>query len=291
MASWKSLPLEIRRMVFQSALSLSPSPTTPVLATVSREWQEFFERSTFRDLALTSGDLYAFASAIKGKGNVTRLGYIRTLRLRINLMPYSSRLQYRAENATDITQNNRIFTQAIAVLLKVLASWSGDYGGLELELDALSPSDCKYFNFIHELHDDFIFRHQDEDELFDAVKRFYRKRHETLKRSWGIRPGHGHSFSNLPRDLNYSSMRRLRREHLKLTPSLIKKGWAYSQVVRNLPATPIVKGLVIRRAAPRVIALESLGKIMRESFMALEYFTYSTYMELTDHKEQDFLDG
>ncbi|KAF4495405.1 hypothetical protein FAGAP_8471 [Fusarium agapanthi] len=216
MASWTSLPPEIRRMVLQAVISPSPSPTTPVLATVSREWQDFFERSTFKDLALTNGDLYAFASAIKR--NTTRLGYIRTLRLRINLMPYSNRLQGTAESATNITQNNRIFTQAIAVLLNVLSLWRGDYGGLELELDARSPSDCTYFNFIHELHDDFLFRFQDEDELFYA-------------------------------------------------------------------------GLVVRRAAPRLIALESLGKIIRESLMALEYFSYSTYMELTDDKERDFLDG
>ncbi|KAF5716668.1 hypothetical protein FGLOB1_2474 [Fusarium globosum] len=201
MASWNSLPPEIRQMVLQSAISQSPYPTTPVLATVSQDWQDFFERSTFKDLALTNGDLYVFASAIRA--NVTRLG---------------SRLKEKTESATNITQNNRIFTQAIAVLLKVLSLWRGDYGGLELELDARSPSDCKYFNFIHELHDDFLFRFQDEDELFDA-------------------------------------------------------------------------GLVIRRVAPRLIALESLGKIIRESFTALEYFSYSTYTEQTDDKERDFLDG
>ncbi|KAF5613650.1 uncharacterized protein FTJAE_13860 [Fusarium tjaetaba] len=248
MASWNSLPPEIRRMVFQASLSQSPNPTAPdptapVLATVSREWQDFFERSTFKDLAV----IY-------------------------------------------VTKNNRIFTQAMAVLLKVLSLWSGDYGGLELELDARSPSDCRYFNLIYELHDDFLFRHQNEDELFDTVERFYRKRHEIVKRSLGILPGFTRRSMNLAWKVNYSSTRRLRGEHLKLKPSLIKRGWAYSQIVRNLPATPIVKGLVIRRVAPRLIALESLGKIMRESFMALEYFSYSTYMERTDHKEQDFLD-
>ncbi|KAF4442622.1 F-box domain-containing [Fusarium acutatum] len=289
MASWTSLPPEIRRMVFQAALSRNPFPTAPVLATVSREWQDFFERSTFKDLALTNGDLCTFASAIKG--NVFRLGYIRTLRLRINLMPYSSRLQGTNESATNITQNNRIFTQAIAVLLKVLSLWRGDYGGLELELDARSPSDCRYFNFIHELHDDFLFRFQDEDELFDAVKRFYQKRHEETKNEWCLRSGIRTTFLNHLLSLNYTPMQRLRGEHLELKPSLIKRGWAYSQVVRNLPATPIVKGLVIRRAAPRLIALESLGKIIRESFAALEFFSYSTSMEHTDDKERDFLDG
>ncbi|KAF5596612.1 hypothetical protein FPANT_4281 [Fusarium pseudoanthophilum] len=274
MTSWNSLPPEIRRIVLQAALR-TPVPTAAsVLATVSREWQDFFERSIFKDLALENDDLYAFASAIKS--NVTRLG---------------KQLQYKAESATDVIKNNRIFTQAMAVLLKVLSLWSGDYGGLELELDARSPSDCRYFDLIYELHDDFLFRHQDEDELFDAVERFYRKRHEIVKRSLGIQPGFTRRSMNLAWKVNYSSTRRLRGEHLKLKPSLIKRGWAYSQVVRNLPATPIVKGLVIRRVAPRLIALESLGKIMRESFMALESFSYSTYMERTDHKEQDFLHG
>lgn len=84
---------------------------------------------------------------------------------------------------------------------------------------------------------------------------------------------------------------RLRGHHLELKPSLMNRGHPYSQIVRNLPATPIVKGLVIRRVAPRLITLESLGKIIRESFTALEYFSYSTYMEQTDDKERDFLDG
>ncbi|KAF5624955.1 hypothetical protein F52700_9330 [Fusarium sp. NRRL 52700] len=179
MASWTSLPPEVRRMVFQAAISRSPSLAAPVLATVSREWQDFFERSTFKDLALTDGDLYTFASVIKRDAN--RLGYIRTLRLRINLMPYNghiplrSRLQGKFESATIIIQNNRIFTQAIAVLLKVLSLWRGDSGGLELELDVRSPSDYRHFQFIHELHDDFLFRFQDEDELFKAVEKLYKK--------------------------------------------------------------------------------------------------------------------
>ncbi|KAG4288729.1 hypothetical protein FPRO06_03551 [Fusarium proliferatum] len=271
MASWNSLPPEIRQMVLQSAISQSPSPTAPVLASVSRNWQDFFERSTFKDLALTNGDLYVFASAIRG--NVTRLG---------------SRLKEKTESATNITQNNRIFTQAIAVLLKVLSLWRGDYGGLELELDARSPSDCRYFAFIHELHDDFLFRFQDEDELFDAVKLFYKKRYEETKRTWGSRRS---TSSNLIRTLNGGMIGRLRGHHLELKTSLMNRGHPYSQVVRNLPATPIVKGLVIRRVAPRLIALESLGKIIRESFTALEYFSYSTYTEQTDDKERDFLDG
>lgn len=100
MASWNSLPPEIRQMVLQ--ISQSPSLTAPVLATVCRDWQDFFERSTFKDLALTNGDLYTFASAIRA--NVTRLGYIRTLRLRINLMPYSSHVKEKTESATNITQ-------------------------------------------------------------------------------------------------------------------------------------------------------------------------------------------
>ncbi|KAF4948848.1 hypothetical protein FGADI_9338 [Fusarium gaditjirri] len=286
MASWNSLPPEIRRMVLQSTPNC-PFPTAPVLATVSREWQGFFERITFQDLALTNGELYAFASAIKG--NAIQLGYIKTLRLRINLMPYDPSLKGKTESARNIT-HLRIF-DSIAVLLKILSSWRGDYGGLELELDARSPTDCRYFSFIHELHDDFLFRFQDQEELFDAVGKFYKKRYETTKKLWGLRPYTVAAFLTLVLTTDYSPMRRLRGEHLQLKPSLIKRGHAYSQTVRSLPATPIVKGLVIRRVAPRLIALESLGKLIRESFVALESFSYSTYMEFDNAKERDFLDG
>jgi hypothetical protein len=86
-------------------------------------------------------------------------------------------------------------------------------------------------------------------------------------------------------------MSRLRGEHLELKPSLIKRGQAYSQTARNFPVTPIVKGLVIRRAAPRLIALQSLGKVLRESFVALESFSYLTYMARTGDQERDFVEG
>ncbi|KAI7770966.1 hypothetical protein LZL87_004753 [Fusarium oxysporum] len=291
MASWNSLPPEVHRMVLQSAIPRKktpncPFPTAPVLATVSREWQDFFERRTFKDLALTNSDLYAFAKAVKS--DVSRLGYIRTLRLRINLMPYSFRLRGKPESATNATHNNQIFTHAMAVLLKTLASWSGDHGGLELELDVRSPSDCTYFDFINELHDDFLFRFQDEGELFDAVGEFYETRRQEIKergrppflnflRNWTIQPG-------------YDPVSRLRGNDLELKPSLIKRVRAYSQTARNLPATPIVKGLVIRRAAPRLIALQSLGRVLRESFVALESFSYSTYLSRMHYQERDFIE-
>ncbi|WKT45567.1 hypothetical protein QSH57_010441 [Fusarium oxysporum f. sp. vasinfectum] len=85
-------------------------------------------------------------------------------------------------------------------------------------------------------------------------------------------------------------MSRLRGNDLELKPSLIKRVRAYSQTSRNLPATPIVKGLVIRRAVPRLIALQSLGRVLRESFVGLESFSYSTYLALRHDQERDFLE-
>ncbi|KAK2685346.1 hypothetical protein QWA68_015600 [Fusarium oxysporum] len=85
-------------------------------------------------------------------------------------------------------------------------------------------------------------------------------------------------------------MSRLRGNDLELKPSLIKRVRAYSQTSRNLPVTPIVKGLVIRRAVPRLIALQSLGRVLRESFVGLESFSYSTYLARRHDQERDFLE-
>ncbi|RKK18563.1 hypothetical protein BFJ66_g5391 [Fusarium oxysporum f. sp. cepae] len=131
------------------------------------------------------------------------------------------------------------------------------------------------------------FRFQDEGELFDAVGKFYEKRHNEIKergqppflnflRTWTIQPG-------------YDPMSRLRGNNLELKPSLIKRVRVYSQTSRNLPAMPIVKGLVIRRAVPRLIALQSLGRVLRESFVSLESFSYSTYLSRRHDQERDFL--
>ncbi|KAF4445500.1 F-box domain-containing protein [Fusarium austroafricanum] len=242
MASWDSLPSEIRLMVLRCIAPRTKNhecefPSAPILATVSQEWKGFFERNTFQNLALDNTDLHAFSSAVRGE-NVVRLDYIKKLRVRVNLLTYTARIAAKPESATNAIQNNRIFTQAVAALLKALSSWKGDNGGLILDFDACSPSDYQC---------------------------------------------HGPDGDGIHQ--------RLRGTPLEFKPSLIKKKSPYSGPAHNLPSTPIVKGLRLCMDTPRVIELESLAKLCRESFVALESFSFSYFISRTEEKERRFLEG
>lgn len=103
---WNSMPPEIRLLILRCiSLNLKSKETVRAssLATVSREWQYFFEGETFRRIALASPDLPAFSKAVRGK-NAIRLSYIRNLYLRVRLAEYTKRIYDKPESATNIKE-------------------------------------------------------------------------------------------------------------------------------------------------------------------------------------------
>lgn len=109
---WDSFPPEIRLLILRYlALDFErKDPVTgysltraPSLATVSRDWQSFFERETFQRIAIDSPDLPAFSKVVRGK-NAIRLGYIRNLHLRIRLAEYTKRIYSKPESVTNIKE-------------------------------------------------------------------------------------------------------------------------------------------------------------------------------------------
>lgn len=107
-ASWASLPKEIQIMILESVAQCR-RPTaghTPgriaTYATVSLEWQGFFERITFRRLTLDFPALEFFAGAVSGEKHIHRLNYIRHIWLRIKLLDYTCLTCSEAENGYTI---------------------------------------------------------------------------------------------------------------------------------------------------------------------------------------------
>ncbi|KAF4971873.1 hypothetical protein FZEAL_9730 [Fusarium zealandicum] len=107
--SWSSLPPEIQLLILELVVSSSQKkrykkgPGIAIFAGVSRGWQCFIERNTFRRLVITNKTLDAFAKAVKGK-NAIRLGYIRHLWLRIKLSEYTCHSCRKPENGDDIAR-------------------------------------------------------------------------------------------------------------------------------------------------------------------------------------------
>ena len=111
---WISLPPEIRLLILESIVIQSTNsdattsdgvqgPRIAPCASVCHEWQCFFERLTFKRLALDYISLPKFAAAVKGK-NIARLKYIRHLWLRVKLCNYTDQTYYKAEDGSTIAR-------------------------------------------------------------------------------------------------------------------------------------------------------------------------------------------
>ncbi|KAF4992349.1 hypothetical protein FDECE_13745 [Fusarium decemcellulare] len=286
---WDSLPPELRLRVLRCVVMGHEGIETTAtlgfgkassLATVSREWQCFFEKETFRRLALTSSDLTTFSRVVRGK-NAVRLNYINHLWLNVKLTEYTQRIYDRPESATNIGKNNRIFSCAIATLLNALSSWEGIHGGLTLEIRAHSPSDQKYHPWELELHGDYPLRFEEDLKNCTGLSKYRKKKLEETRIGTG-RP----SVS-----VEQGMAQRLHGTPLKIQPWPLKKRKRCRNLVQKLPSAPIVKGLVLRQAFLRGIALTSLAALFRESFVALESFRLERWIGLTEEFEADFLNG
>jgi hypothetical protein len=140
---WTNLPAEIRLMILE-ALQNQGEFLAPY-AQVSHEWRVFVERSTFRRLVLSAGDLDAFDALIAGRRtNVHSQVPIGYIWLRLVLPEYNCPDCRRPENSVEAATNDKIFTEAIWKLFRTLALL-GTGCGLTLEFSAHSPSDSGHF--------------------------------------------------------------------------------------------------------------------------------------------------
>ena len=93
---WDCLPTDIRIEILED---IAQAPRLAPYAGVCLEWQEFFEKITFRRLTLEDEALEAFASVVRGE-KVLRLNYIRHIWLRIKLAEYTCEDCHEPEDMT-----------------------------------------------------------------------------------------------------------------------------------------------------------------------------------------------
>lgn len=108
-------------------------------ATVSRDWQAIIEERTFSTLHLTTAKrLEEFKSL---NLDPRRKSCVRRIDLRVELESYGVAARARFETDEEHARNNKIFTEAITSVLRVLQSWPNDGPGIALSIAAWSPSD------------------------------------------------------------------------------------------------------------------------------------------------------
>ncbi|KAI0966661.1 hypothetical protein F4678DRAFT_269841 [Xylaria arbuscula] len=140
-AQWQALPLEIKHMIFK-VLLLQPCKRyqKSAYATVSKQWQIFFEKHIFHRLVLHQSKIKEFGRLFQRQ----RRELLRHLWLRIELPKYDWNTSVKFETESEEDRNNQIVTQAVCQLLKILSSWGKQDTDLTLELSVHSPSDSKH---------------------------------------------------------------------------------------------------------------------------------------------------
>lgn len=153
---WASLPSEVRSkiLVFLAADNNSASAAEVQksclshYASVCIEWLEFIEKRTYHRLTLRPSCLSRL-----GKLSPRQKGFVKHIRLRIELKGYTCKSCTKDEPFTRSYSNNRLVGCAIRKLFMILSTWnnstwnngneeSGE--GTTFELSIYSPSDSKH---------------------------------------------------------------------------------------------------------------------------------------------------
>ncbi|XXG97401.1 methylglyoxal reductase (NADPH-dependent) gre2 [Hypoxylon texense] len=148
--SINSLPYEVRQTIYSllgqhhtNSYRWHGGPTSTIAhyATVSREWQEEFERFTFREIRVTPSSLQRFTHILKSP---RRRAIVQTLRYHISLDTYPSYLDGEQETSAERRRSTEIVTEALGTFFAAMTNWQKmDTSPLGLDLHLLidSPND------------------------------------------------------------------------------------------------------------------------------------------------------
>ncbi|KAL0932468.1 uncharacterized protein CTRU02_213421 [Colletotrichum truncatum] len=146
---WAVLPAEVRLMILKELLEElkrgNERHELSYWASVSGEWQGFFEPQNFLDLKIQfpGVDIDDLNSIVYGY----RRNLVKKISLHVQTEEYDSANQFdKPETKATIKANNKIITQALKKLFCALSTWvhSSPTGGIKLELSASSPSDADH---------------------------------------------------------------------------------------------------------------------------------------------------
>ncbi|KAL6897584.1 hypothetical protein GGI43DRAFT_423960 [Trichoderma evansii] len=261
MASWNSLPPEIRNQALDQIFQVGKSCNNlAALATVSREWQAYMEPRNFRRLVLNQSSIIHFGQIMRN-----RKWMVKHIWLRIVLPEYSCSSCTFFEMHRQKQMNNQMFTNSLFQLLKVLGSWGDrkaydpiDGTGPLLELSVHSPSDMKHRFDVCALDKDVYPHTFDEncsrEEFNHHVERILQKEKKRGQICQNARGGgieHLRMFADI--DLDFSAIQYL--------------------IEKRLPRVDAIKGLLIRRQYYRAFHPRTVAEIAR-AFQTIDNVTF-----------------
>ena len=253
MATWSDLPTEIHLQIFEVLVQCSrqntdirdhfgKSAAQPLCLskyiTVSRKWQQFFEKKIYSRLYLSQSQL----------GGLRRLAgrhrqLIEYIWLKIDLAKYDCPgcVEFRRPENSDKNDNNQFMKTAILTLFQILSTWDDGSAslnkgkGITLEISASSPSHSQH-HFITDLYFNTC---PDTDWEFDN----YRPMMTDI--------GHGWRNGQRATPLDLASVCRL------------FSGTLSPDFALQLPIVGIVKHFVIRRQTRAGISGKTLSEILQ----------------------------
>ena len=176
-------------------------------------------------------------------------------------------------------------------MLVILSKWTGfarnrgrgrHQQGLTLELGAYSPSDSKHtFRDFHLEHDYPYQEKKDLEKNWGA----YKLRADRLGLDSLNEPYHGWTDGHRG-DVSLESKQRIMGT-LTINLNLPE----FSAFFQTFPKVEIVTGLLIRRQFYRKIAVNSLGKLLRETFTCLGWFRHEGWHDVNPQQQSCFEKG
>ncbi|KAI0384622.1 hypothetical protein F5Y04DRAFT_217625 [Hypomontagnella monticulosa] len=149
-ASINSLPYEVRQTIYSLVARQTDShygrgrlaSTIAHYAAVSREWQEEFERFTFRELLVTPKRLKSFSHIVSSP---RRRAIVQTICFHVSLDRYEPHLDAEQETSVERRRSTEVLTTALGSFFRAMTHWrKSDTSPLGLDLHLLvdSPNDC-----------------------------------------------------------------------------------------------------------------------------------------------------
>ncbi|TVY56604.1 hypothetical protein LCER1_G001741 [Lachnellula cervina] len=288
---WSKLPAEVSLMILDKVIEdYKFQPSIPYLragyATVCQEWQPVFEQQNFRRLVLDYDRIHNLEN-FTAKNH--RRGYLEQIFLCVRLDEYDCSVCQTKED--DDTKKRSLWE-----LLEVLSQWtvlepsSGRYGrsmkGLELELGAYSPSDCRHT--FRDFHLEPNYPYQETQEVQTHLDEAYHQRIEQL----GSFNDQFHGWVEGRRDsesvICLEAKQRLMGT-LEIKWGRTKFGKFASFI--PLPEVEVITCLLIRRQFYRKISGYSIGKLLGQSFTNLMEFRREGWFDVDAQQQLEFDEG
>ncbi|KAJ5093631.1 hypothetical protein N7456_009492 [Penicillium angulare] len=109
-------------------------------SSVNRDWQHIVEERSWAKIQVKTGTPLNLDEFERLTKDPRRQSYIRDIELIVELEPYDDAARAHFETESEHERNNQIFSEAIKIVLQIVAKWRSSQG-ISLSIKVQSPSD------------------------------------------------------------------------------------------------------------------------------------------------------